>query len=95
MRPCTLTFGLTAQEKNHFKKFHWRYIIIDEAHRIKNENSILSRVRHAPLLGLARVPDASRAPTHRHCRIADTYMSYIHPALEPVHHGSQRRLLKL
>ena len=36
------------QEKNHFKKFHWRYIIIDEAHRIKNENSILSRVRQGP-----------------------------------------------
>lgn len=34
----------TLQEKNHWKKFHWRYIIIDEAHRIKNENSILSKV---------------------------------------------------
>ena len=22
------------QEKNHWKKFHWRYIIIDEAHRL-------------------------------------------------------------
>ena len=40
-----IAWGSIAQEKNHFKKFHWRYIIIDEAHRIKNENSILSRVR--------------------------------------------------
>ncbi len=32
------------QEKAHFKKFFWRYIIIDEAHRIKNENSRLSLV---------------------------------------------------
>ncbi len=31
------------QEKNHWRKFHWRYIIIDEAHRIKNENSRLSQ----------------------------------------------------
>ena len=33
-----------AQEKNHFKKFHWRYIIIDEAHRIKNEESSLAQI---------------------------------------------------
>ena len=34
----------TLQEKTFFRKFHWRYIIIDEAHRIKNENSRLSQV---------------------------------------------------
>lgn len=39
------SYEMVIKEKNHFKKFHWRYIIIDEAHRIKNENSILSRVR--------------------------------------------------
>ena len=41
------SYEMVIKEKNHFKKFHWRYIIIDEAHRIKNENSILSRVRHS------------------------------------------------
>ncbi len=35
---------MVIKEKSHFRKIHWRYIIIDEAHRIKNENSILSRV---------------------------------------------------
>ena len=35
---------MVIKEKNHWKKFHWRYVIIDEAHRIKNENSILSKV---------------------------------------------------
>ena len=31
-------------EKSVLKKYSWRYLIIDEAHRIKNENSILSKV---------------------------------------------------
>jgi SWI/SNF-related matrix-associated actin-dependent regulator of chromatin subfamily A member 5 len=38
------SYEMVIKEKNHWKKFHWRYIIIDEAHRIKNENSLLSRV---------------------------------------------------
>lgn len=38
------SYEMVIKEKNTFKKFHWRYIIIDEAHRIKNENSILSKV---------------------------------------------------
>jgi SWI/SNF-related matrix-associated actin-dependent regulator of chromatin subfamily A member 5 len=31
-------------EKVHFKRIAWQYIIIDEAHRIKNENSMLSQI---------------------------------------------------
>lgn len=38
------SYEMVNKEKNHFKRFHWRYIIIDEAHRIKNENSLLSKV---------------------------------------------------
>lgn len=38
------SFEVLCREKNHFKKFHWRYFVIDEAHRIKNENSQLSTV---------------------------------------------------
>ena len=34
------SYEMVIKEKNHLKKFHWRYIIIDEAHRIKNENSM-------------------------------------------------------
>eukprot|EP00798_Chlamydomonas_sp_ICE-L_P018351 gene18351-24816_t len=41
---CVASFEMVIKEKAHFKKFHWRYIIIDEAHRIKNENSLLSKV---------------------------------------------------
>jgi SWI/SNF-related matrix-associated actin-dependent regulator of chromatin subfamily A member 5 len=38
------SFEILCREKNHFKKFHWRYFVIDEAHRIKNEQSQLSLV---------------------------------------------------
>ncbi len=40
---CSALPGV-CREKNHLRRFHWRYIIIDEAHRIKNENSALSKV---------------------------------------------------
>lgn len=33
------SFEMAIIEKAVFKKFQWRYIIIDEAHRIKNEKS--------------------------------------------------------
>jgi SWI/SNF-related matrix-associated actin-dependent regulator of chromatin subfamily A member 5 len=38
------SYEMVIKEKTHWRKFHWRYIIIDEAHRIKNENSRLSQV---------------------------------------------------
>ena len=37
------SYEMVIKEKNALKKFHWRYCIIDEAHRIKNENSRLSK----------------------------------------------------
>ena len=41
---CVTSFEMVITEKACLKRFHWRYIIIDEAHRIKNENSRLSVV---------------------------------------------------
>jgi SWI/SNF-related matrix-associated actin-dependent regulator of chromatin subfamily A member 5 len=38
------TYEMAVKEKAALGKFSWRYIVIDEAHRIKNENSILSQV---------------------------------------------------
>lgn len=38
------SFEMCLLEKHHLKKFSWQYIVIDEAHRIKNENSALSQI---------------------------------------------------
>ncbi|KAL8858445.1 MAG: hypothetical protein Q9198_010684, partial [Flavoplaca austrocitrina] len=35
---------MILREKTHLKKFAWEYIIIDEAHRIKNEESALAQI---------------------------------------------------
>ncbi|XP_057416837.1 ISWI chromatin-remodeling complex ATPase CHR17-like [Lotus japonicus] len=40
---CVTSFEMVIKEKSAFRRFNWRYIIIDEAHRIKNENSLLSK----------------------------------------------------
>ncbi|KAE8797998.1 putative chromatin-remodeling complex ATPase chain [Hordeum vulgare] len=40
---CLTSFDMAIKEKKALKRFSWRYIIIDEAHRIKNENAVLSQ----------------------------------------------------
>lgn len=39
---CITSYEMVIREKSVFKKFNWRYMVIDEAHRIKNEKSKLS-----------------------------------------------------
>ena len=41
---CVSSYEMCLLEKSAFKKLSWQYIIIDEAHRIKNENSSLSQI---------------------------------------------------
>ncbi|KAG5438230.1 hypothetical protein PCANB_003081 [Pneumocystis canis] len=41
---CITSYETILREKVHFKKFAWEYIIVDEAHRIKNEESMLSKI---------------------------------------------------
>lgn len=36
---CITSYEMIIREKGTLKKFNWRYIVIDEAHRIKNEKS--------------------------------------------------------
>lgn len=38
------SYEIVIREKSSFKKFAWEYVIIDEAHRIKNEESLLSQI---------------------------------------------------
>ncbi|KAI8561580.1 hypothetical protein RHMOL_Rhmol04G0351200 [Rhododendron molle] len=40
---CVTSFEMAIKEKSALRQFSWRYVIIDEAHRIKNENSLLSK----------------------------------------------------
>lgn len=41
---CITSYEMILREKSHLKQFAWEYIIIDEAHRIKNEQSSLAQV---------------------------------------------------
>ncbi|KAL9080157.1 MAG: hypothetical protein Q9157_001002 [Trypethelium eluteriae] len=41
---CITSYEMVLREKTHLKKFAWEYIIIDEAHRIKNESSSLAQI---------------------------------------------------
>ncbi|XP_037087225.1 SWI/SNF-related matrix-associated actin-dependent regulator of chromatin subfamily A member 5-like [Pollicipes pollicipes] len=41
---CITSYEMCIKEKSVFKKFNWRYMVIDEAHRIKNEKSLLSQI---------------------------------------------------
>ena len=38
------SYEMILREKSHLKKFAWEYIIVDEAHRIKNEESSLAQI---------------------------------------------------
>jgi SWI/SNF-related matrix-associated actin-dependent regulator of chromatin subfamily A member 5 len=41
---CVASFDTCLSEKTHLNKISWQYLIMDEGHRIKNENSILSQI---------------------------------------------------
>jgi SWI/SNF-related matrix-associated actin-dependent regulator of chromatin subfamily A member 5 len=41
---CIMSYKICLIEKSAFKKFSFKYIVIDEAHRIKNVDSILSQI---------------------------------------------------
>lgn len=40
---CITSYEIAIKEKSALNKFKWHYLIIDEAHRIKNEKSVLSQ----------------------------------------------------
>lgn len=38
------TFEMILMERNALKRYNWHYLVVDEAHRLKNENSQLSTI---------------------------------------------------
>ena len=40
---CIIAYEVAIKEKISLNNIKWKYIVIDEAHRIKNENSVLSQ----------------------------------------------------
>ncbi|KAG7890527.1 hypothetical protein KL905_004075 [Ogataea polymorpha] len=38
------SYEIVIREKTALKKFAWEYIVVDEAHRLKNEDSLLSQI---------------------------------------------------
>ena len=41
---CVTTYEVAVIEKGPLSRLPWQYLVIDEAHRIKNENSALATV---------------------------------------------------
>ena len=41
---CVSSYEIIMIEKAALQKFNWRYMVIDEAHRIKNEKSKFSEI---------------------------------------------------
>lgn len=38
------TYEICLSERSALKRIHWQYLVVDEAHRLKNENSKLSQL---------------------------------------------------
>lgn len=52
---CVTSYEMVLREKGAIKKIPWHLLVVDEAHRLKNESSILSQVRYG-------LPHAWRRP---------------------------------
>lgn len=41
---CCTTFDMVLSEKGRLRRFNWRFIVVDEAHRLKNEKTQFSKI---------------------------------------------------
>lgn len=41
---CVTTYDMILAEKSRLNRFRWRYIVVDEAHRMKNDKSQFSKI---------------------------------------------------
>lgn len=44
MEVCVTSYEMCNTEKSALKKVPWQFVVVDEAHRLKNENSMLSQI---------------------------------------------------
>ena len=88
---CITSYEMVLLEKAALKKIPWQYIIIDEAHRIKNENSMLSQIMRI----LERFgPPAPRAALRHRARRKGLTSRTLWDACRKARHGfSKNRLL--
>ena len=63
---CVTSYEMVIIEKSVFKKFNWRYLVIDEAHRIKNEKSKVNNAICILVLKIICIVASSKL-NRRHC----------------------------
>ena len=86
------SYEMVIREQTAFRKFAWRYLIVDEAHRMKNEESKLSQVlrsfdSHSRLLITgtphaeqpARAVGAAQLPAARHLHVGRPLRRVVRP----------------
>ncbi|KAM7332883.1 hypothetical protein ACRRTK_009591 [Alexandromys fortis] len=73
---CVTSYEMLIKEKSVFKKFNWRYLVIDEAHRIKNEKS---KVLRPFLLRRIKADVEKSLPPKKEVKIYDSINAYNEP----------------
>ena len=43
---CVTSYEYLIKRKSELGNFNWRYLIVDEAHRLKNSDSVIFKVKH-------------------------------------------------
>lgn len=87
---CT-SFEIANMERSSIRRWEWEYIVVDEAHRLKNETSTLSQVlrqfrsKHRLLLTVSQSFRFSLFFSVLFCDMPSSTHSSIHPSLEMIH----------
>ena len=76
------SYEMVLREKATFKKFNWRYMVIDEAHRIKNEKSKVTVVILATI--------ANRRHTKPLAQPPHNFLPPLKAVLTTTHNGVKR-----
>uniref|UniRef100_A0A8C6J1Z6 Uncharacterized protein n=1 Tax=Melopsittacus undulatus TaxID=13146 RepID=A0A8C6J1Z6_MELUD len=80
---CVTSYEMLIKEKSVFKKFNWRYLVIDEAHRIKNEKSKLSEIGTSYIPMLLLIQDFDSWFDTNNCLGDQKLVERLHMVLRP------------